>query len=111
MARSARRKRSSRDRMVGRAAIGGAALGGLLGTPGAGAWYQLFRRPLPKTRGTITVDGISAPVEIRRDRWGVPHIRANSKLDVWFGQGFCHGQDRLWQLELYRRSSWGRVAE
>jgi penicillin amidase len=31
--------------------------------------------------------------------------------DLWFGQGFCHGQDRLWQLDLYRRLACGRVAE
>lgn len=96
---------------MGRAALGGAAFGGLLGTSGAGAWYQLFKRPLPRTRGSVTVDGIAGPVEIRRDRWGVPHIRAGTRTDLWFGQGFCHAQDRLWQLELYRRTSGGRVAE
>ncbi len=104
-------KRSRRRRILGRAGLGGAAFGGLLGTSGATAWYQLFRRPLPKTRGSVTVKGLERPVEIRRDRWGVPHIGAESKLDLWFGQGFCHGQDRLWQLDLYRRSSSGRLSE
>ena len=76
-----------------------------------GSWWQLARRPLPRTSGSIGVDGIRDPVEIRRDRWGVPHIRARRTDDAWFGQGFCHGQDRLWQLDLYRRFSCGRVAE
>ncbi len=41
----------------------------------------------------------------------MPHIRANSRHDLWFGEGFCHGQDRLWQLDLYRRIGSGRLAE
>ena len=50
-------------------------------------------------------------VEIDRDRWGVPHIHAKTKGDLWFAEGFCHGQDRLWQLDLYRRIGTGRLAE
>jgi len=90
------------------AGAGVAALGAALI---AGLWWGLFRRPLPRTSGELRVDGISAPVRIRRDRWGVPHVRAATIEDAWFGQGFCHGQDRLWQLDLYRRFSCGRVAE
>jgi penicillin amidase len=77
----------------------------------AGAWYQLLRRPLPRTRGRIRLPGLSGPVEIRRDRWGVPHLSASERHDLWFGEGFCHGQDRLWQLDLYRRMSSGRISE
>ena len=76
-----------------------------------GLWYQLFRRPLPRTEGRMRVAGLKGPVEIARDRWGVPHVRAESLDDAWFGEGFCHGQDRLWQLELYRRAASGTVAE
>jgi penicillin amidase len=93
-----------------RSAILGAAGGSLLAAAG-GAWYQLFRRPLPKTKGSLSLDGISGRLEIRRDRWGVPHIKADSRHDLWFGQGFCHGQDRLWQMDLHRRVASGRVAE
>src|ERR1044072_5799479 len=88
--------------------IGGAAALGVAGVAGAGAagaWYRLFRRPLHKMSGEISVVGLDDAVEIRRDRWGVPHIRARTKHDLWFGQGFCHGQDRLWPLDLYRRAS------
>ena len=52
-----------------------------------------------------------APVEIVRDRWGIPHISARDPLDAFFGQGFCHAQDRLWQMELARRVASGRLAE
>jgi penicillin amidase len=78
---------------------------------GGGLWWQLFRRPLPRSAGRLRLAGIEGSVEIRRDRWGVPHIRAGSKHDLWFGQGFCHGQDRLWQLDFYRRVGSGRLAE
>jgi penicillin G amidase len=89
----------------------GAAGAGLAAGVALGAWYQLFRRPLPRTRGSEEVEGLDGPVEIRRDRWGVPHVRAQTRADVWFAEGFCHGQDRLWQLELYRRAASGTIAE
>jgi penicillin amidase len=41
----------------------------------------------------------------------VPHIYAQTRHDLWFGEGFCHGQDRLWQIDLYRRIATGRLAE
>jgi penicillin G amidase len=97
--------------VVKRTALAGAAFWGLAGTATAGLWYQLFRRPLPRTSGSLRIDGVERPIEIARDRWGVPHIRAETIHDVWFGQGFCHGQDRLWQIDLYRRIGAGRLAE
>ena len=108
-----RSQRASQARKVAfrSAAIGSAAFGALAGTTAAGLWYQIFRRPLPKTRGRVKVTGVSAQVEIRRDRWGVPHVHAATRPDLWFGQGFCHGQDRLWQLDLYRRMASGRLSE
>ena len=51
----------------------------------------------------MRLKGLTAPVEIVRDRWGIPHISARDPLDAFFGQGFCHAQDRLWQMELTRR--------
>jgi penicillin amidase len=94
-----------------RAAIATAAFWALAGTTTAGLWYQLFRRPLPRTTGRLRIGGIEGPVEIARDRWGVPHIRAATARDLWFGQGFCHGQDRLWQIDFYRRAGAGRLSE
>lgn len=94
-----------------RAALAGAAFWGIAGTTTAGLWYQLFRRPLPRTSGNLRLEGVEGPIEIARDRWGVPHIRAQTSHDLWFGQGFCQGQDRLWQIDLYRRIGAGRLAE
>jgi len=83
----------------------------LFGATAAGLWWQLFRRPLPRTSGELTVRGLEDRLEIVRDRWGVPTVRARTAADLWFGQGFCHGQDRLWQCEMNRRITSGRVSE
>jgi penicillin amidase len=58
---------------------------------------------LPTTSGSINITGIEQPIEIGRDRFGVPHIRAAGDLDAWFGLGFCQGQDRAFQLETRLR--------
>ena len=50
-------------------------------------------------------------MRVRRDRWGVPHIEAASRSDLYFAQGFCHAQDRLWQMDFYRRVVSGRLSE
>jgi penicillin G amidase len=89
------------------------ALGVLAGAGGlsVAAWRQLFRRPLPQTRGELRVHGLESEVRIGRDALGVPRIVARSRADLAFGQGFCVGQDRLWQLEFFRRAASGRIAE
>src|SRR6476620_4787523 len=91
--------------------LAGAAGTGLAAAATAAAWHWLARRPLPKQKGTIALDGLEGPVRVRRDRWGVPHLEASTAADIWFAEGFCHGQDRLWQLDFYRRAVSGRVAE
>ncbi len=65
---------------------------------------------LSQVDGELTVEGLDAPVRIVRDRWGVPHAEAQSIHDAFFAQGFCLGQDRGWQLELYRHMAHGRAA-
>ncbi len=91
--------------------LAGAAGTGLAAATTAAAWHWLARRPLPKQEGTIEVDGLEGPVRVRRDRWGVPHIEAAGRSDLNFAQGFCHGQDRLWQMDFYRRVVSGRLSE
>lgn len=90
----------------------GAGLGStLLGGTAAGLWWQLFKRPLPTTEGEMRVAGLEGEVEIARDRWGMPRVRASTPHDLWFGQGFVHAQDRLWQCDLTRRVTAGRISE
>ena len=61
--------------------------------------------------GTLKVPGLKAPVEIVRDQQGIPHIYAKSDDDLFFAQGYVMAQDRLWQLEMWRRWHEGRLAE
>jgi len=82
----------------------------LLLVAGAGAAY-LVRRPFPQISGTVAVAGLGAPVEVIRDRWGIPHIYAASAADLFFAQGYVHAQDRLWQMDLLRRWAAGRLSE
>jgi penicillin G amidase len=62
-------------------------------------------------RGTLNVPGIRQPVRVQRDRWGVAHIYAQNQHDLFFAQGFVVAQDRLFQMELWKRSGQGRLAE
>ena len=75
----------------------------------AAVWF--VRRPWPQTDGTLAVAGLSAPVEVIRDEWGVPHIYAANEHDLFFAQGYSHAQDRLWQMEFNRHVSGGALAE
>ena len=77
----------------------------------AAAGYIYLRRSLPEIAGEIAVAGLAAPVEILRDRYGIPHIFARSEQDAHFALGFAHAQDRLWQMEMNRRVASGRLAE
>ena len=61
--------------------------------------------------GTLAVPGLTAPVRIVRDTWGVPHIYAQNEADLFFAQGFVQAQDRLFQMDLWRRSAQGRLSE
>lgn len=71
----------------------------------------LLRLSLPTLSGEERVDGLAAPVDIVRDAHGVPHVFASRAQDAWFGLGYVHAQDRLWQMEYQRRLVAGRLAE
>ncbi len=73
--------------------------------------YYFASRSLPDFNAETTVAGISAPVEIVRDNSNVPHIFGASDEDVFFGMGYAHAQDRLWQMTLLRRTVQGRLSE
>jgi penicillin amidase len=62
------------------------------------------------TDGRRAVEGIDGEITMRRDRFGVPHVRAMTAADAWFGVGFCHGQDRAFQMELRLRLVRGTLA-
>jgi penicillin amidase len=79
---------------------------------GLGIWlYRRCRAGLPQLDGVLRVAGLSAPVEVRRDARGVPHVRAHSLEDLFFAQGYVTAQDRLWQMDLVRRLAEGELSE
>lgn len=57
------------------------------------------------------LEGLSGPVTVTWDQWGVPHIKASTDLDAFWAEGYVHAQDRLWQMELNRRTGAGRLSE
>ena len=71
----------------------------------------LAHRALAAIEGELAVPGLKAPVEVVRDEWGVPHIYAENDDDLFFAQGYVMAQDRLWQMEMWRRWREGRLAE
>ena len=72
---------------------------------------ELTSGALARIDGEVSVKGLQADVRVVRDTWGVPHIYANSDVDLFFAQGYVAAQDRLWQMEMWRRSAEGRLAE
>jgi penicillin amidase len=75
---------------------------------GVGTW--LVRRPWPQTEGNLQVAGLTAPVQVIRDRVGVPQIYAQNEHDLFFAQGYVHAGDRLWQMEFNRRIGAGTLS-
>lgn len=73
--------------------------------------YYLAARSLPDYTKTLEVTGVSAPVEIVRDNANVPHIFGENDADVFYGLGYAHAQDRLWQMTMLRRTAQGRLSE
>jgi penicillin amidase len=66
---------------------------------------------LPKLDGELHVAGLTAPVDVRRDAHGVPHIEAANQDDLFVAQGYLTSQDRLWQMDMLRRNASGELAE
>ncbi|MBU3259670.1 penicillin acylase family protein [Roseovarius sp. PS-C2] len=73
--------------------------------------YFLLSRSLPDYDKRLTVAGTSTPVEIVRDNANVPHIFGGNDADTFFGLGYAHAQDRLWQMVTLRRTAQGRLSE
>ncbi|MCR8549709.1 penicillin acylase family protein [Salipiger sp. P9] len=73
--------------------------------------YYLASRSLPDYDKELAVAGTDAEIEIVRDNAAVPHIFAQTDADAYFGLGYAHAQDRLWQMVLMRRSVQGRLSE
>ncbi len=65
---------------------------------------------MPQLDGRLYLKELQGKVTIYRDRWGIPHIHAQNRHDLFVAQGFVHAQDRLWQMELNRRAASGTLS-
>ncbi|MEM1431843.1 MAG: penicillin acylase family protein [Pseudomonadota bacterium] len=83
----------------------------VLAAASLGLGYLFFSRSIPDYDAAYRVAGLQGPVEIVRDTSNVPHVFAGDERDVFYGLGFAHAQDRLWQMVMLRRTVQGRLAE
>ena len=95
------------------ASVLGLGLAGVALLGGGLLWLRAATRAaLPQLDGTIALHGaLLAPVTVRRDGHGVPHIEAAREDDLFVAQGYVTAQDRLWQMDLLRRAARGELAE
>ena len=75
-----------------------------------GASYYFLQSSKPKYEGTLQLEGLNSPVEVYFDKFGIPHIYAENEEDAQYALGYCHAQDRLFQMEMIRRVSNGELA-
>ena len=73
-------------------------------------YFSIHRIPWEKS-GTVTVAGLDDVVVVERDAWGIPHLSSRSDRDLFFAMGFVEAQERLWQMDLFRRAACGTLAE
>ncbi|NOZ88671.1 MAG: penicillin acylase family protein, partial [Crenarchaeota archaeon] len=82
---------------------------GFLADPLRGLWFYAASWERPS--GELVLEGLSGPVMVVYDAWGVPHIYAGSERDLFAAFGFVQACDRLWQMDVLRRVTEGRLAE
>ncbi|HIB99367.1 TPA: penicillin acylase family protein [Candidatus Poribacteria bacterium] len=70
-----------------------------------------LKNALPDMTSTLCLSGLDELVEVYRDRWGIPHVKARSENDLFFAQGFVTAQDRLWHMDYDRYRALGRWSE
>lgn len=84
-------------------------LGGLLALTLAATLHLRGQRPVRD--GSLALPGLKAPVTVRYDEAGVPHVKAEHEADLYRALGYLHAQDRLFQMEMLRRLARGELAE
>ncbi|MEA2608146.1 MAG: penicillin amidase, partial [Chloroflexota bacterium] len=76
-----------------------------------GLLAQVTARAIPQENGTVQVHGLVASASVVRDAAGIAHITADTPRDLFFTQGYVHASERMWQMEVWRHISAGRLAE
>ncbi|QIP70914.1 penicillin acylase family protein [Streptomyces sp. VN1] len=86
------------------AVVGGLVFGGY--------WsVSTVRASFPQTKGSITLDGLSGPVDVKRDGYGIPQVYASSEEDLFMAQGYVQAQDRFYEMDVRRHMTAGRLSE
>ncbi|MFL4904769.1 penicillin acylase family protein [Streptomyces sp. MMS24-I2-30] len=85
----------------------------IVGGVAYGAYWSVstVRASFPQTTGSIKLDGLSGPVEVKRDGYGVPQIYASSDEDLFMAQGYVQAQDRFYEMDVRRHMTAGRLSE
>ncbi|MBE4739858.1 penicillin acylase family protein [Streptomyces caniscabiei] len=85
----------------------------IIGGVGYGAFWSVstVRASFPQTKGSITLDGLSGPVDVKRDGYGIPQIYASSDEDLFMAQGYVQAQDRFYEMDVRRHMTAGRLSE
>ncbi|WP_327729270.1 penicillin acylase family protein [Streptomyces sp. NBC_00487] len=85
----------------------------IIGGVGYGAFWSVstVRASFPQTKGSITLDGLSGPVDVKRDGQGIPQIYASSDEDLFMAQGYVQAQDRFYEMDVRRHMTAGRLSE
>ncbi|MFD5912073.1 penicillin acylase family protein [Streptomyces massasporeus] len=85
----------------------------LIGGVAYGSYWSIstVRASFPQTKGTLTLKGLSGPVEVKRDNYGIPQIYASSDADLFMAQGYVQAQDRFYEMDVRRHMASGRLSE
>ena len=73
--------------------------------------FWTVRRSFPTVQGELAIRGLSEPVTVIRDDWGIAHIYATNSHDLFFAQGYTHAQERFWQMDFQRHIGAARLSE
>ncbi|MEU6230677.1 penicillin acylase family protein [Streptomyces sp. NPDC047042] len=78
-----------------------------------GAYWSVstVRASFPQTKGSISLQGLSGPVDVKRDSYGIPQIYASSDEDLFMAQGYVQAQDRFYEMDVRRHMTSGRLSE
>ncbi|PZH07050.1 penicillin acylase family protein [Streptomyces sp. NTH33] len=85
----------------------------IIGGIAYGSYWSVstVRASFPQTKGTLTLKGLSGPVDVKRDGYGIPQIYASSAEDLFMAQGFVQAQDRFYEMDVRRHMTSGRLSE
>ncbi|MGX1513188.1 acyl-homoserine lactone acylase PvdQ [Streptomyces collinus] len=85
----------------------------LIGGLAYGAYWSIstVRASFPQTKGSITLEGLSGPVDVKRDGYGIPQVYASTEEDLFMAQGYVQAQDRFYEMDVRRHMTAGRLSE